>query len=83
MDKIVVTIVDKQALFRVGVRHALSQQPDFEVFDCSPNENPITLIEANPPDVLLLDIDYPSLSGLELARKIALHCLTTKVIILT
>ncbi len=83
MDKIVVTIVDKQALFRVGVRHALSQQPDFEVFDGTPNENPIALIEANPPDVLLLDIDYPSLRGLELAKEIALHCPTTKVIILT
>ncbi len=83
MDKIVVTIVDKQALFRVGVRHALSQQPDFEVFDNAPGENPIALIEANPPDVLLLDIDYPSLNGLELARKIALRYPTTKVIILT
>ena len=83
MDKIVVTIIDKQALFRVGIRHALSQQPNFEVFDCSPNENPITLINANPPDVLLLDIDYPSLRGLNLAQDIALHCPTTKVIILT
>ncbi len=83
MDKIVVTIVDKQALFRVGVRHALFQQSDLEVFDGAPNENPIALIEANPPDVLLLDIDYPSLRGLELAQEIALHCPTTKVIILT
>jgi len=83
VDKIVVTIIDKQALFRVGVRHALSQQPDFEVFDSAPNENLIALIEANPPDVLLLDIDYPSLSGLKLAREIALHCPTTRVIILT
>ncbi len=83
MDKIVVTIVDKQALFRIGVRHALSQQPDFEVFDSAPNENLIALIEANPPDVLLLDIDYPPLRGLELARKIALHYPTNKVIMLT
>jgi len=83
VDKAVVTIVDKQALFRIGVCHALSQQPDFEVFDCAPNENPIALIEANPPDVLLLDIDYPSLRGLKLAQEIALHCPTTKVIILT
>ncbi len=83
MDKIVVTIVDKQALFRVGVCHALSHQPDFEVFDGAPNENPIALIEANSPNVLLLDIDYPSLRGLELAQEIALHCPTTKVIILT
>jgi len=83
MGKIVVMIVDKQALFRIGVRHALSQQPDFEVFDCAPSENPIALIEANPPDVLLLDIDYPSLRGLKMAQEIALHCPTTKVIILT
>ena len=83
MDKIVVTIVDKQALFRIGVRHALFQQPDFEVFDCAPSEKPIALIEANPPDVLLLDIDYPSLRGLKMAQEIALHCPTTKVIILT
>ena len=83
MDKIVVMIVDKQALFRIGVCHALSQQPDFEVFDSAPNENMIALIEANPPDALLLDIDYPSLRGLKLAQEIALHCPTTKVIILT
>ena len=83
MDKIVVMIVDKQTLFRIGVCHALSQQSDFEVFDCAPDENSMALIEANPPDVLLLDIDYPSLRGLELARKIALHYPTVKVIILT
>ena len=83
MDKIVVTIVDKQALFRIGVRHALSKQPDFEVFDISPHQNPIALIEANPPDVLLLDINYPSLSGLNLAQKITLCCPTTKIVMLT
>ncbi len=83
MDKLLVMIVDKQALFRIGVCHALSQQPDFEVFDSAPNENPIALIETTPPNVLLLDIDYPSLSGLELAREITLHYPTTKVIILT
>jgi len=79
----VVTLVDKQALFRIGVRHVLSKQPDFEVIDISPNQNPIALIEANPPDVLLLDIDYPSLRGLDLARKIALCCPTAKIIMLT
>ena len=83
MDKIVVTIVDKQALFRVGVHHALSQQPDFEIFDSAPNENAMALIEANSPNVLLLDIDYPSLRGLDLAQKTALRCPTTKVIMLT
>ncbi len=83
MDKIVVAIVDKQALFRVGVCHVLSQQPDFDVSGSAPNENLIALIEAKSPDVLLLDIDYPSLKGIDLAREIALHCPTTRVIMLT
>ena len=83
MDKIVVMIVDKQSLFRVGVRHALSQQPDFEVFDSAPNQNPMAIIEAYSPNVLLLDIDYPSLRGLGLARRIALYCPNTKLIMLT
>ncbi len=83
MDKIVVAIVDKQALFRVGVHHALSRQSDFEVFESSPSQNPTALIEAKAPDVLLLDIDYPSLRGLDLAREIGLCCPTTRVIMLT
>jgi len=68
VDKIVVTIIDKQALFRIGVCHVLSQQPDFVVSGSAPDENLMALIEANPPNVLLLDIDYPSFRGLDLAR---------------
>ena len=83
MDKIAVMIVDKQALFRAGVRQALSDQPDFELFDCDPNWNPLGLIESNSPDVLLLDIDFPSLSGLDLAKKIILRYPATRVIVLT
>jgi len=76
-------IVDKQALFRTGVCQALSEQSDFELFDCDPNWNPMELIEANSPDALLLDIDYPSLSGLDLARKIVLRFPSTRVIMLS
>jgi len=79
----VVAIVDKLAFFRVGVCHALSEQPDFEVFDGAPDDSLVALVEANSPDVLLLDIDYPSFSGLDLARKIILRCPTIKLMILT
>lgn len=83
MEKVIVTIVDRQALFRIGVRHALSVNSDIEVLEAAPNENLIELIEANSPNILLLDIDYPSLKGLDIARKISLNCPTTKIIILT
>jgi len=64
-------IIDKQAFFRAGVRQALSQQSDFKILDCDPADEPLELIETNSPDVVLLDIDFPALSGLELGKKIA------------
>ncbi len=83
MDRISVMIVDKQALFRAGARQALSEKHGFELSDCDPDGNPLELIEAHTPDVLLLDIDYPSLNGLKLSRKILLRYPGIRVIILT
>ncbi|MFC2067764.1 LuxR C-terminal-related transcriptional regulator [Chloroflexota bacterium] len=78
-----VIIVDKQPFFRGGVRQALSTQSDFIILDCAPDQTLFELIEANSPNVLLLDIDYPSLSGLEVGRKIARHYPSTRLIILS
>jgi two-component system response regulator DegU len=62
--KITVMIIDEQEFFRAGVRQVLSQQPDFEIIDCDPTQEPLELIEANLPDVALLGSDLASLSGL-------------------
>lgn len=70
MDKTRVMIIDKQAFFRAGVRQALSQQPGFEVLEGDPNDDPLGIIEADSPNVVLLDIDFPSLSGLKQGRQI-------------
>ena len=83
MNKITVMVIDKQTFFRKGVCQALSEQPEFEVSDCDPIQNPLGLMEANPPNVVLLDIDFPFLNGLELCRKIARRCPTVKIVMLT
>jgi DNA-binding NarL/FixJ family response regulator len=83
MDKIKVMIIDEQALFRAGVRQALSRQPDLEVLECDPTQNALELIEANLPDVALLGSDLASLSGIELGRKIAQYYPNTRVIVLS
>ena len=83
MEKITVIIVDKQSFFRAGMRQALSPQPDFELLDCAPGEELLGLIEADSPSVVLLDIDFPSLSGLELCRQIVRHYPNTRVVMLT
>ena len=83
MNKIKVMVIDEQAIFRTGVRQALSQQPDLEVLECDPAQNALEIIEANLPDVALLGSDLTSLSGIELGRKIAQYYPNTKVIVLS
>jgi two-component system response regulator DegU len=83
MDKIKVMVIDEQALFRTGVHQALSGQPDLEILESDPTQNPLELIEANLPDVVLLGSDLTSRSGIELGRKIAQYYPNTKVIVLS
>ena len=83
MDKIKVMIIDEWAFFRAGVRQLLSQQSDLEILDCAPNHTTLGLIESNSPNVVLLDIDFPTLSGLELSRKIARRHPSTRIVILS
>ncbi len=74
MRKIVTMIIDSEPFFRAGVRQALSQQDDLDILECDPGEEDkeaIARISASSPDVALLSIDYPTLKGLELGRKIA------------
>ncbi len=83
MNGITVLTIDKQAFFRAGVCQALSQQSDFKILDCDPSQESLDLIESNSPDVILLDIDFPTLSGLELSRNIARRHPSTRVVILS
>jgi two-component system response regulator DegU len=83
MNEITVVIIDKQAFFRSGVRQALSEQAGFRVLEGAPNDESLDIIEAESPDAVLLDINYPALSGLELGRKIARRYPNSKVIMLS
>ena len=83
MNEITVVIIDKQAFFRAGVCQALSAQSGFKVLECDPADGPLELIEANSPEVVLLDINFPALGGLELGRKIARRYPNSKVVMLS
>jgi two-component system response regulator DegU len=89
MRKITLMIVDSQPFFRAGVRQALSQGNNLDIMDileCDPGEDgndAITQITANSPDIVLVDIGYPFLNGLELGKKIARSFPGTGVIVLS
>lgn len=78
-------IVDQQPLFRQGIRSSLSQvTEDIQVLgEADVDENVLSRLETSPPDVVLLDIDLPSLSGLRLCRAIKQRLPSVSVIILS
>ena len=82
MDIIRVMIIDKEVFYRVGVRQALSQQPDFKILDCDPAQDPLEVIEVEFPDVVLIGSRFAAHNGLELGRRIARHYPNTKVVVL-
>ena len=83
MERIKVMVIDEQSLFRAGVHQALSGQQDLEILEADPAQNPLELIEAHLPDVVLLGSDLASRSGIELGRKISQYYPNTKVIVLS
>ena len=79
-----VFIVDRQSLFREGIRSSLSQVEDINISGESDFENGVLAsIESSAPDVVLLDIDVPSLSGLTLCYTIKKRLPSVSVIILS
>lgn len=70
-DKIRVLLVDDHALFRSGVRSLLQCYPDFDVVgEAGDGMEGIKRCVQLDPDVVLLDLNMPGLSGCETARMI-------------
>ena len=70
-NKIRVFILSQQFLFRQGIEHSLSDVDDIEISGTAEvSDKVVSAIDNLLPDIVLVDIDAPSDTGLTLARKI-------------
>ncbi len=83
MDKISILIINKLVLVREGLRELLSSEPDLEVEAISPSDDVLDTIENKSPDIVLIDIDYPTLTGLEMSRRIKHSYPSSRIIVIT
>ena len=71
MNKLRLLVVDDESLIRKGLRNALSTFSDVEIVgECSSGQDAIQAISAKPPDLVLLDVQMPDCSGLDVVRAV-------------
>ncbi|PLC50766.1 DNA-binding response regulator [Pollutimonas subterranea] len=79
-----ILLIDDHSLFRSGVRLLLQRQPDFDmVGEAADGLEGIKRAKALMPDVILLDLNMPGLSGLETLQLLVQDVPDCAVLILT
>ncbi len=64
-------LADDHAVVRSGTRELLEQQPDFRIIgEASNGEEAVQLAADLNPDVLVMDVRMPKMTGVEATRKI-------------
>lgn len=84
MKKIRIVLADDQLLVRAGIRALLEALPAYQVdAECADGQEAITQIRRQQPDIALLDIAMPGLSGIEVSKAIRQTDRNIKILILS
>ena len=79
-----VLLVDDHELVRAGLRTFLELQPDMAVVgEASSGEQALALVAGLAPDIVLLDLVLPGMTGVDTARRLRVAHPEVKVVVLT
>ena len=83
-DEVRVVLVDDHDLFRTGLRNLLEEQDGIVVLGEATNGiEAVRLVREAAPDVVVMDLKMPAMTGVEATRLITLESPLTRVIVLT
>lgn len=79
-----IVLVDDHEIVRTGLKMIIGKMSGIQIVAEAENgEKAIAAVRELKPDVVLMDVNMPVLSGIEATRRISQHMSNTKVIILT
>ena len=78
-----VLIVDDHDLFRTGLRNLLEEQGVQVVGECENGTEALRAVREVAPDVVVMDLNMPGISGVEATRQISMVAPLTRVLVLT
>ncbi len=83
-DELRVLLVDDHDLFRTGLRNLLLEQGGLGVVgEASDGAEAVRMVRELAPDVVVMDLNMPTMSGVEATRHITALSPLTRVIVLT
>jgi two-component system NarL family response regulator len=75
--------VDDHDLFRTGLRNLLEEQGVQVVGECEDGTSALAAVHELAPDVVIMDLNMPGISGVEATRQISMIAPLTRVLVLT
>lgn len=79
-----VIVVDDHPVVRYAIARLLAKQQDIAVVgEGADGQDALALVETQKPDILVLDIEMPVMSGIEVAESMFQQASPTKIIILS
>jgi len=84
-DKLMrIFLADDHPLLRTGLRLSLGQEKDIEIIgEASDGFSAVEKIQADPPDVSLIDVDMPGMSGIGAIRILSKAIPEMKILVLS
>jgi DNA-binding NarL/FixJ family response regulator len=83
LESIRVLIVDDHDLFRTGLRNLLEEQSVHVVGEAPTGTEAVRIVRELAPDVVVMDLNMPGMSGVEATRHITSIAPLTRVVMLT
>ncbi len=84
MNHITILLAEDHQVVREGLRDLLKLEPDFEIVGEAENgRQAVSYASKYCPDVIVMDIAMPLISGLEATRQILKNTPNTKVLVLS
>ena len=77
-----IMLVDDHAIVRAGFRRLLEQQPNYRVVaEAGGAETAYALFIEHEPDVVVLDLSMPGVSGLDLVRRMTARQPSARILV--
>ena len=79
-----IVVADDHAVVREGIRRVLESEPGIEVVaEAGDGHQALEMVVQHQPDVLVVDVGMPGLTGIEVAAEISRRRLSTRVLVLS